>query len=138
MGILNVTPDSFSDGGQLATLDCAVQHARRMVADGADIIDVGGQSTRPGAERLSDAQEAERVVPVIRWRPQHEDRERARADQPLQASCMLQAACILDPHSLRQGSPVGRGVASFATLRQHINSVIALHPYMHVHQLLQG
>ncbi len=66
MGILNITPDSFSDGGQLMSVDAAVQHARKLVAEGADVLDVGGQSTRPGADRLTAAQEAARVVPVIR------------------------------------------------------------------------
>jgi dihydroneopterin aldolase/2-amino-4-hydroxy-6-hydroxymethyldihydropteridine diphosphokinase/dihydropteroate synthase/2-amino-4-hydroxy-6-hydroxymethyldihydropteridine diphosphokinase/dihydropteroate synthase len=66
MGILNVTPDSFSDGGQFNTLDRALEHAKAMVAAGVDIIDIGGQSTRPGAEEVSEEIETERVVPVIR------------------------------------------------------------------------
>lgn len=65
-GILNVTPDSFSDGGLWDTPDAAVAHARRMVADGADVIDVGGESTRPGAEPIDADEEARRVLPVIR------------------------------------------------------------------------
>ncbi|MGE0665216.1 MAG: dihydropteroate synthase [Sphingomonadales bacterium] len=65
MGILNVTPDSFSDGGRFLDLDAAVSHARRMIADGAGIIDVGGESTRPGADPVDPAEELERVVPVI-------------------------------------------------------------------------
>lgn len=65
MGILNVTPDSFSDGGRHATLDAALAHARRMVAEGADLIDVGGESTRPGAVPVSVQQEIDRVVPVV-------------------------------------------------------------------------
>jgi dihydropteroate synthase len=65
MGILNVTPDSFSDGGIFISPDSAVEHAERMIADGADIIDVGGESTRPGAVPIESAQEADRVVPVI-------------------------------------------------------------------------
>ena len=69
MGILNITPDSFSDGGQLMSVDAAVQHARKLVSQGADLLDIGGQSTRPGADRLTAAQEAERVVPVMRWAP---------------------------------------------------------------------
>ncbi|MGN0096215.1 MAG: dihydropteroate synthase [Corynebacterium sp.] len=66
MGILNVTEDSFSDGGEWTTTGRALAHARAMVADGADIIDVGGESTRPGATRVPAELEAERVVPVIR------------------------------------------------------------------------
>src|SRR5689334_15657604 len=65
MGILNVTPDSFSDGGQFVTLDTALAHAEQMIAEGADIIDVGGESTRPGGEPVSIDEEIERVVPVI-------------------------------------------------------------------------
>ncbi|MFC4737787.1 dihydropteroate synthase [Bacillus daqingensis] len=65
MGILNATPDSFSDGGRYETVERAVRHAREMTADGADIIDVGGESTRPGAEKVGQAEEISRVVPVI-------------------------------------------------------------------------
>ncbi len=65
MGILNVTPDSFSDGGKYNHLDHAVLHARQMIADGADILDIGGESTRPGHERISDEEEISRVVPAI-------------------------------------------------------------------------
>lgn len=65
MGILNVTPDSFSDGGQHNLLASAVDHARQMIAEGADIIDIGGESTRPGFEPVSVQEELDRVVPVI-------------------------------------------------------------------------
>ena len=65
MGILNVTPDSFSDGGKYNDTDRAVVHARQMIADGADILDIGGESTRPGHERISDEEEIRRVVPAI-------------------------------------------------------------------------
>ena len=66
MGILNVTNDSFSDGGEFLAIDNAVRHAVKMISAGADIIDIGGQSTRPGAIEISSLQEIERVVPVIR------------------------------------------------------------------------
>ncbi|GKW47680.1 dihydropteroate synthase [Planococcus sp. NCCP-2050] len=66
MGILNVTPDSFSDGGNYTTIENAVSRAKQMVEDGADIIDVGGESTRPGYTMISDEEEINRVVPVIR------------------------------------------------------------------------
>lgn len=65
MGILNVTPDSFSDGGRFLAPDAAVEHAIRMVSEGADIVDVGGESTRPGAEPASTREEMDRVLPVI-------------------------------------------------------------------------
>jgi dihydropteroate synthase len=64
-GVLNVTPDSFSDGGRYADLEAACEHARAMTAAGADLIDVGGESTRPGAERVAAEEEARRVIPVI-------------------------------------------------------------------------
>lgn len=65
-GVLNVTPDSFSDGGLWLSPDSAVAHAHSMIADGATVIDVGGESTRPGAARVDVAEELRRVVPVIR------------------------------------------------------------------------
>ena len=66
MGILNVTPDSFSDGGQFAAEDAAVAHGLQLEADGAEIIDIGGESTRPGAEPVSVDEELRRTIPVIR------------------------------------------------------------------------
>lgn len=66
MGVLNVTPDSFSDGGNFLDCDAAVAHARELERDGADIIDVGGESTRPGALAVGEEEELRRVVPVIR------------------------------------------------------------------------
>ncbi len=65
MGIVNVTPDSFSDGGRLASVEAAVAHGLQLAADGADILDIGGESTRPGAEPVSVEDEIARVVPVI-------------------------------------------------------------------------
>jgi dihydropteroate synthase len=66
VGVLNVTPDSFSDGGRYSDLDAAVEHGLAMHRDGADVVDVGGESTRPGAERVDADTETDRVVPVIR------------------------------------------------------------------------
>ena len=65
MGVLNVTPDSFSDGGKFLAVDMAVAQAQRMVEEGAAIIDVGGESTRPGAEPVPVAEELRRILPVI-------------------------------------------------------------------------
>ena len=65
MGVLNVTPDSFSDGGRWGCVDAAVAHGTAMVAAGADLVDVGGESTRPGAGRVSEAEEVRRVLPVV-------------------------------------------------------------------------
>jgi dihydropteroate synthase len=66
MGVLNVTPDSFSDGGRYTDRDAAIAHGVAMRADGADLVDVGGESTRPGAERVDPATESARVLPVVR------------------------------------------------------------------------
>src|SRR5436305_14289200 len=65
MGVLNVTPDSFSDGGKFFSSDAAIAHAEQMIEEGADIIDVGGESTRPGSESVSEQEELTRVLPVI-------------------------------------------------------------------------
>src|SRR5713226_3644041 len=65
MGVLNVTPDSFSDGGEFFLLERAVAHAEQMIAEGADIIDIGGESTRPGSVFVSEAEELQRVIPVL-------------------------------------------------------------------------
>ena len=76
MGIVNVTPDSFSDGGRLATVEAAVAHALRLVEQGADVLDIGGESTRPGAEPVNVAEEIARTAPVI-------EAIRARWDGPI-------------------------------------------------------
>ena len=66
MGILNVTPDSFSDGGKFTAIDSALAQAQRMIAEGVDIIDIGGESTRPGAESVTTEEQIARVIPVIK------------------------------------------------------------------------
>src|SRR4051794_18982261 len=66
MGVLNVTPDSFSDGGQFADAAAAAGHAREMADAGADLIDIGGESTRPGSRPVDTAEQIRRVVPVVR------------------------------------------------------------------------
>lgn len=66
MGILNLTPDSFSDGGKYNQIEAALQHAKEMIEEGADILDIGGESTRPGHIQISEEEEIERVLPVIR------------------------------------------------------------------------
>ena len=65
MGILNVTPDSFSDGGQFNDIEAAINHGKKMIDEGADIIDVGGESTRPGSERVSENEQIARVIHII-------------------------------------------------------------------------
>lgn len=125
MGILNVTPDSFSDGGQHNLLDQALAHARQMVADGADIIDIGGESTRPGSVPVGTQEELDRVMPVIdalvadgigvpisidTYKP-------LVADQAIQAG----ASIINDVHGL-QGAPDMADVAAL-----HQVPVIVMH-----------
>ena len=66
MGILNVTPDSFADGGKYLSLDSALARAKEMIEEGVDIIDIGGESTKPGSERVTEAEEESRVIPVIK------------------------------------------------------------------------
>ena len=125
MGILNVTPDSFSDGGQHNLVEKAVAHARLMIAEGADIIDVGGESTRPGSEPVGAQEELDRVMPVIdalvaagielpisidTYKP-------LVADQAVQAG----ASIINDVHGL-QGAPEMADIAAL-----HGVPVIAMH-----------
>lgn len=81
MGIVNVTPDSFSDGGRFSALEQAIDHAMRLVAEGADILDIGGESTRPGAHPVEAAEEIDRVVPLI-------GAVRARWDGPISIDTM--------------------------------------------------
>ena len=66
MGILNVTPDSFSDGGLFYNTDEAVRHALQLIEYGIDIIDIGGESTRPGAKKISEEEEIQRIIPVVK------------------------------------------------------------------------
>mgnify|MGYP006259679635 FL=1 len=73
MGIVNVTPDSFSDGGKFFSPEVATNHASKLITQGADIIDIGGESTRPGAKQVSESEELKRVIPVI---------EKIRTDNP--------------------------------------------------------
>lgn len=73
MGILNFTPDSFSDGGRFNSVDAALRHTEEMISDGASIIDVGGESTRPGYTQISDEEEISRVVPIIKSIKEHFD-----------------------------------------------------------------
>ena len=89
MGIFNVTPDSFSDGGRYNELDAALRHAEQLVREGADVIDVGGESTRPGHIQITDEEEIQRVVPVI-------EALKSRFDVPVSIdtykSCVAEAA----------------------------------------------
>jgi dihydropteroate synthase len=95
MGILNVTPDSFSDGGRSAAVDDAVINARRMVAEGADIIDIGGESTRPGHTPVSAEEELRRVLPAVE----------ALADLPVPISIDTQKAVVAEA-ALKRGAAI--------------------------------
>ena len=97
MGILNVTPDSFSDGGQFTQLDAALEQARHMIQEGADILDIGGESTRPGSEPVSAPNQIERVVPVIQAIRQFDPQIRISIDTTLSqvAEAALQAGANL-------------------------------------------
>lgn len=86
MGVLNVTPDSFSDGGKFVHLATAMRHARQMVNSGAQWLDIGGESNRPGAQPISEQQELERVLPVV---------ERIRAEFPVKISIDTTKAAVM-------------------------------------------
>ena len=115
MGILNVTPDSFADGGAHFGVDAAVEAGIRMAADGADIIEVGGESTRPGADPLPEAEELRRVLPVI-------ERLAARVEVPLsvdtykagvaRAAIECGAAIVNDVSGLQYDAALGEVAAS--------------------------
>lgn len=101
MGVVNVTPDSFSDGGKYLDPQAAIAHARRLIGEGADIVDVGGESTRPGAAPVSEAEELRRILPVLealREVPVSVDTRRPRV---MQAALGAGAAMINDIEALR-------------------------------------
>ncbi|MBP7127495.1 dihydropteroate synthase [Myxococcota bacterium] len=103
MGILNVTPDSFSDGGRFLDPDRAVEQGRRMAAEGADLIDVGGESTRPGSEPVAPEEEARRVLPVI---------ERLAREVPAALSIDTRRAAVAEA-ALEAGASVVNDVSGF-------------------------
>lgn len=113
MGIINVTPDSFSDGGRLKGPDDAVAHGRSLAAEGADILDVGGESTRPGSDAVAPALEAERVIPVIRTLAQ--DGHRLSIDTrkaALMRDAVAAGAVIVNDVSALSFDPDSLGVAA--------------------------
>ena len=122
MGVLNVTADSFSDGGRHLAFDDAVSHARRMVSEGADLVDIGGESTRPGALRVEESDEEQRVVPLVRevagFAPVSVDTMRSR----VAARAMEEGAAIIND--------VSGGLADPDMLRvvaEYRGSVILMH-----------
>lgn len=115
MGILNVTPDSFSDGGCFNHRDAALRHVERMLAEGATLIDVGGESTRPGAAPVSVAQELERVVPVVEAIKQRFDTIVSidtSTPEVITASAAVGAGLINDVRSLTRPGALAAAVAT--------------------------
>ena len=105
MGVVNVTPDSFSDGGRWFDTEAAVKHGLDLVAEGADLVDVGGESTRPGAARVDEAEELRRVLPVVRGlasegvarQRRHHARLRRRAGRSPPAPCSSTTSAAASP-----------------------------------------
>ena len=120
MGVLNVTPDSFSDGGRWVDLDAALEHAREMVEEGAAIIDVGGESTRPGAEPVAAAEELRRVVPVVeRLKAAHPDlvvSVDTMKPETMRAACAAGAELINDVQALRAPGAIEAAAESGAAV----------------------
>ena len=132
MGIVNVTPDSFSDGGAHAGRDAAKAHCERLLKDGADILDIGGESTRPGALELPVDEELERVLPIVRHAvtlgvPVSVDTYKP---QVMQAVLDLGADIINDVWALRWRTEI-EGPTGMDVLRQHPNCGVCL---MHMHR----
>ena len=132
MGIVNVTPDSFSDGGSFATRDAALAHCERLVADGADILDIGGESTRPGALELPVEEELARVLPVVRHAvtlgvPVSVDTYKP---QVMQAVLDLGADVINDVWALRWAGDAN-GLTGSSVVSQHPHCGVCL---MHMHR----
>lgn len=131
MGVVNVTPDSFSDGGQHASREAALAHCERLVKEGADILDIGGESTRPGAQEISVVEELERVLPIVRHAvtlglPVSVDTYKPRV---MQAVLDLGADIINDVWALRWiGDP--NGYTGVDVIRQNANCGVCL---MHMH-----
>src|SRR6478752_4349710 len=120
MGVVNVTPDSFSDGGHWFDTTAAIKHGLELVAEGADLIDVGGESTRPGASRVDEAEELRRVIPVVRGLASEGvtvsvDTMRARvAEEAVAAGAALVndvSGGLADPDMVRVDAVVAGGIA---------------------------
>ena len=124
MGILNVTPDSFSDGGRFSSTDAAVEEARCLIAEGAHILDIGGESTRPGAQPVPEGVELERVLPVLEaLAPQSQARLSIDTMKPNVADACLRAGASLindvtglrDPRMAQVAASHGAGVVIMHT-----------------------
>ena len=118
MGILNVTPDSFSDGGRFVDRERALAHARQMVADGADIIDIGGESTRPGASPVAAGVELERVVPLVEALAREGIRVSVDTQKPavMRAAVAAGAGMINDVRALQEPGAIDAAAAGGAAV----------------------
>jgi dihydropteroate synthase len=118
MGILNVTPDSFSDGGKFVDRAKALEHARRMIADGADIVDIGGESTRPGALPVTEGVELERVIPLVEALVREGTRVCIDTAKPavMRAALAAGAGMINDVRALREPGAIDVVAASQAAV----------------------
>ena len=105
MGIVNVTPDSFSDGGKFFSPEAAISHASKLITQGADIIDIGGESTRPGAEQVSESKELKRVIPVI---------ERIRNDNPTILISIDTTKASVAKHAVEAGADIINDVSGLS------------------------
>ena len=105
MGIVNVTPDSFSDGGKFFSPEVAISHASKLIRQGADIIDIGGESTRPGAEQVSESEELKRVIPVI---------EKIRTDNPTILISIDTTKASVAKHAVEAGADIINDVSGLS------------------------
>ena len=105
MGIVNVTPDSFSDGGKFFSPEVAISHASNLIGQGADIIDIGGESTRPGAEQVSESEELKRVIPVI---------EKIRTDNPTILISIDTTKASVAKHAVEAGADIINDVSGLS------------------------
>lgn len=105
MGIVNVTPDSFSDGGKFFSPEVAIRHASKLITQGADIIDIGGESTRPGAEQVSESEELKRVIPVI---------EKIRTDNPTILISIDTTKASVAKHAVEAGANIINDVSGLS------------------------
>jgi dihydropteroate synthase len=124
MGIINATPDSFSDGGQYATTESAVAHALALVEQGADILDVGGESTRPGATPVSADEESRRVIPVVEALASHVSTPISidTSKAAVARACLAAGACVVNDVSGLRGDPAMGGV-----VREFGAGVVVMH-----------
>lgn len=124
MGILNVTPDSFSDGGRFEDPNAAIEHGSRLVDDGADIVDVGGESTRPGSEPVSAEEELRRVRPVIEGLVERHPAHPISIDT---RKAEVAAAAIESGATIVNDVSGARDPAMFDTVREHDASMVLMH-----------